>query len=304
MPDPKSIVLVFNPSAGVGRSGHDTASVTDRLRKMASVEGGRIDLEVLRTLGKGDCLDAAKDAAGSGVDVLAAAGGDGTVMEAAAGIAGSRTALGIVPVGSGNDSLFSISGHRDLERCLCDIVSGSVRSLDMGSLNGSLFLNVVGIGLDAEVNHEVARNRHRVLRYGPLLTYTLAALKVVGRFKPYDVEVMLDGEGPRIHRVGLFTVGNGTTCGGGFRLTPLAKMDDGLLDVSLCRHVGRLRSVLNIRTAMKGEHLRRKETTYHQTKGVRVRGMDGELPYHVDGEGGFARELKISVVPSCLRTVH
>ncbi|MCU0799899.1 MAG: YegS/Rv2252/BmrU family lipid kinase [Candidatus Thermoplasmatota archaeon] len=304
MPDAKRILLVFNPSAGVGRSGLDAYSVSDRLRRTASVEGVRIDMEVRRTSGKGDCLDAAKEAAGSGVDVLAAAGGDGTVMEAASGIAFSRTALGIVPVGSGNDTLFSLSGHRDMGRSLRDIVLDGRRSMDMGSLDGRLFLNVVGIGLDAEVNHEVARKRHHVLRYGPLFTYALAALKVVGHFKPYDVEVAFEGEGPAVHSVGLFTVGNGTTCGGGFRLTPLARMDDGLLDVSICRHVGRLRSVLNIRTAMKGEHIRKKETTYRRTRGLRVRGMDRELPYHVDGEGGSARELKISIVPSCLRTVH
>jgi diacylglycerol kinase family enzyme len=55
---------------------------------------------------------------------------------------------------------------------------------------------------------------------------------------------------------------------------------------------------------MRGRHLERRETTYRQVKSVRIRGVDRELPYHIDGEGGFARVLDIQVLPGCLRTVH
>jgi len=304
MPEPMRVLLVFNAFSGAGRTGLDAVSIAERLLKVSSSAGRRMELEVVRTSCKGDCLDAARDSARSGKDILAAAGGDGTVMEAAAGIAFSGTALAILPTGSGNDTVFSISGHRELDRCLKDIAKGTVRVLDMGSMNGSPFLNVVGLGLDAEVNHEVARRRQMVKRYGPLATYTMAALKVLAGFKPYLMELSFEGGPPTVHEAGLCTVGNGTTCGGGFKLTPLALMDDGLLDVSVSGHIGRVRSVVNIGTVMRGRHIRKRETTYRQTKEVRIKGLDRELPYHVDGEGGFARELVLSVLPACLRTVH
>jgi diacylglycerol kinase family enzyme len=188
-------------------------------------------------------------------------------------------------------------------RCIEDILKGTPHLLDTGRMNDEIFLNVVGLGLDAEVNHAVARKRDMIKRIGPTLTYTLAAVKVLLFFKPYDIEIELDGKDLGSHSISLCTIGNGTTCGGGYRLTPRAIMNDGQLDLSISGYIGRWRSISNIRTAFEGKHVFLPDNEYHNFKELRIT-CDKEMPYHIDGEAGYSERFDFKILERSLRTVH
>ncbi len=300
----RRVKVIFNPNAGVGRFRVDETALRDEFGKAAYRAGVSLDLDIEKTSEMGHCTEIAREAVRSGFDVIAAAGGDGTVMEAVNAIAGTGSLLGIVPIGSGNDTIVSIKGDASRSGCIEDIISGGPSRIDVGEMNGMLFLNVVGLGLDAEINHFVADRRSLVRKIGPALTYTYGALVVLMKFKPHRISVSVDGGDAEEHTVSLCTIGNGTTCGGGYRLTPRALMNDGMLDLSISPYLGKIRSVLNIKKAYSGKHLELEGSIYRTLRTMEVVGLDRELPYHIDGEGGYAERIAIRIIPGGLGTVH
>ncbi len=300
----RRVAVIFNPNAGAGRFKFNEESLLKKMTTLSRRSNVHLDIETTRTTCKGDCLEMTKDAISDGCDVIAVAGGDGTIMEAVNSIVGTRASLGIIPIGSGNDTIVSIAGHKDMSRCLQDIINSRPEPLDLGSMNGTYFLNVLGIGLDAEVNHMVAKRRDLVTKIGPALTYTFAAVKVLFNFKPHLITLSVDGGPPVNHSISLCTIGNGTTCGGGYRLTPRAVMNDGRLDLSISGFIGKIPSLLNIRNAYSGKHILRKENKYRQFKRVEISGNSMVLPYHMDGEPGSVTKMIIDVVPGGISCVH
>jgi len=303
-PVERRIALIFNPEAGTGRFRVSGEELKEEILRSGKESAGGIEVDLFSTGCPGDCEELSKRAVREGYDTVVASGGDGTILEAANSLAGSDTALGVLPIGSGNDTLCSIAGHASRDICIQDIVRGKTRTMDLGVLNGRYFVNVVGLGLDAAVNHDVARRREMVKRIGPTGMYILGAVRMILRYRGTAVELILDGGGTLRREAYMITVGNGTTCGGGFRLTPRARMDDGLLDVSVIRPANPLKALSQLRRAYKGTHIGRKEVTYWQVKGLSIRSLEGEVPYHMDGEGGMGSIFDIGVAPRAIKTVH
>jgi len=102
----------------------------------------------------------------------------------------------------------------------------------------------------------------------------------------------------------LCTIGNGTMTGGGFKLTPKAHMDDGKLDISVADYLGKVRSVVNMKKVYDGKHITMKEVLYTRFERLRIDGLGRDIPYHIDGEGGFAKKFDFRVVSNGLKVVH
>ncbi|MFO8050459.1 MAG: YegS/Rv2252/BmrU family lipid kinase, partial [Thermoplasmatota archaeon] len=260
-----------------------------------------------RTSVAGDAEKIAQRHRNADLDVISACGGDGTIYEVVNGMAGSGKAIGIIPLGSGNDTIVSISGgKRSIDDCIEDIVKGGRHPIDLGKLNDRYFLNVVGVGMDAAINHEVANRRDLVRRLGPTVHYFFCTFKVIPTWKDMDLLLSENGKEPYRMKAKMLTVGNGTVCGGGFRLTPKARMDDGLLDLSLIRGAGILKTMVNVPKAYKGKHLKLKDLTVY--KKIRTLSLttpgERELPFHIDGEKGFARKMDLSLAEGMMWTVH
>ncbi|MEA3558447.1 MAG: YegS/Rv2252/BmrU family lipid kinase, partial [Candidatus Thermoplasmatota archaeon] len=301
------VLCIFNPEAGRGRFKIGPKDLEKMFREAAEKENIDLELEMLSTNMSGDAEDLAREHFDDDVDVIAACGGDGTVYEAINGMAGSGKAMGIVPLGSGNDTIVSITGSsRTREDCVKDIIRGKKNPIDIGRLNDRYFMNVVGIGMDAAINHEVANRRNMVKRFGPTVQYMFCTFKVIPRWKDMDMVISENGKEPYRKKVKMLTIGNGTTCGGGFKLTPKAKMDDGKLDLSLIKGAGVLKTMVNVPKAFKGDHLKVKGMTeYRQVTSIRATTVDNrELPFHIDGEKGFAKTFDLEIVQEKMWTVH
>jgi len=212
---------ILNPRAGV--SAH---------RVRAAVERGRpgwTDYEVRLTRAAGHATELAREAVACGADVVLAVGGDGTVNEVARGLLGSRTALGIVPAGSGNGLARALRLPARPEQALAELEAGARRAMDVGLLNGRLFLNVAGIGFDATVGHAFHERGKRGGRRG-LLGYVYLCSRELVSYRPSPLALEVDGERFALEPF-VLTFANGPQYGSGAVINPGGRLDDGRMEI-------------------------------------------------------------------------
>lgn len=293
---PESVVVLANPAAGNGRSRRLAA------RAMALLERQGLLVETVISTGPGHLAASAAAEAERGRARLIAVGGDGTLSEVAGGllsVPGAETALGIVPVGTGNDFVKSARLPRHWRDACLRLAAGySVRRIDAGRVNGRWFLNSVGFGFDAAIAR--ATLRHKWLP-GPLgyAAGLLDALRAgVGR--PV-CRLRWDG-GDDCRAVTLVAACNGQFAGGLFHLAPGAELDDGRLDVVWADALSRLQVLRLAPSVIRGTHERWPATHRACTTRLEI-DSDVPLPAQADGEllGAELDRLVIELAPGALR---
>jgi YegS/Rv2252/BmrU family lipid kinase len=214
---------ILNPRAGL-----KARRALDALRRgLPSWE----PIDIALTQGPGDATRLAHESAERGDDAVVAVGGDGTVNEAACGLLGSRTALGVIPMGSGNGLARTLGVPLKPEGALDALAHAVVRRMDVGRANGGLFLNVAGAGFDAAVGEDFHQHGRRGGKRGVLTYVRLSAARVLS-YVPETYTLRAGGqtfEG----RALLVAFVNGRQYGGGAVLSPRGRLDDGILDVAL-----------------------------------------------------------------------
>jgi YegS/Rv2252/BmrU family lipid kinase len=214
-------VAILNPRAGVA-----ARRALDAVRRGRPAWG---ELEVKETAGPGDARRWAEEAAREGVDLLLVAGGDGTANEAAWGLLGSGTTLGLVPVGSGNGLARTLGIPLRPDRALECLEGGVRRRMDVGLVNGRPFLNVSGAGFDAAVGAEFHARGRRGGRRG-VFTYVWLSLGASLRYRSERWSLQA-GEHTFEGRALIVAFVNGRQYGGAAVIAPGARLDDGLLDI-------------------------------------------------------------------------
>jgi diacylglycerol kinase (ATP) len=282
-------LLVHNPTAGGGRAGRLVAEVAERLR----ADGVETDQHQTRSLE--DARLAACEAAGS-FDAVVAVGGDGTGGACAAGLAdaappggpggwspggsGVRAALGVVPVGGGNDAARSLGLPAGDPLAAAGMLAGlRRRPADLATVAGRAYLNVAGAGFDSEVNR-VANQRLGWAGNRPRYVGAVLAQLVVGRVATF--ELALDGRPTRL-RGWLVAVANGPSYGGGMKVAPQASLDDGLLDVVVIHEIGKLEFLRTFPKVFSGRHLEHPAVAVHRAARVDL-AADRTLAVYADGE--------------------
>jgi diacylglycerol kinase (ATP) len=180
------------------------------------------DCELIFTEYVGHATEIAQKAVIEGIDKVVAIGGDGTVNEVGKGLIGSKTALGIVPIGSGNGLARHLKIPLKIEKAIQFAVSQPVVEIDVCFLNEIPFFCTAGVGFDAEVANEFAKQESRGLK-----TYAKMALKSFRTFKPesYNFDTEEDKTAFAI------TFANATQYGNNAMISPKSKIDDGLIEM-------------------------------------------------------------------------
>jgi diacylglycerol kinase (ATP) len=225
---------IMNPRAGVRLPGVREA-----------VERGRPawrDYAVFLTREPGHATELAREALAGGADVVIAVGGDGTVNEVARSLLGSHAALGIVPAGSGNGLARALRLPLRPDRALAVLETALSRPIDVGLLDGRLFLNVAGIGFDAAVGHAFHEHGRRGGRRG-LLGYLRLSLRELGRYRPQPLTIEAEGHERVESAPFVLTFANGPQYGSGAVINPAAKLDDGRLEL-VTFEIGPVRELL------------------------------------------------------------
>ncbi|HEY8552819.1 MAG TPA: diacylglycerol kinase family protein [Thermaerobacter sp.] len=271
------ILAIVNPVAGRGRAGRAWPAFEAALRDRG------FDLEVWFTTGPGDARDMARRARERKVDLLLVTGGDGTVHEAVNGTGPDGPPLAVVPLGTGNDLARGLQIVPSPAAVVDLLARGRRRRLDLGYLEtgagGRYFVNVSGVGFDAEVARRVAETG------GPgrgALPYVLAMLRTLRQYRNTPMEIRIDGHTHR-HVALMTVVGNSPYYGGGMHILPGACPDDGRFDVLLIGDLGKIETLLVFPRVFRGTHVRHRAVRSLRGATVEIRSAD-PVAVHADGE--------------------
>lgn len=237
----------------------------------------------------------ARSAVEAGVDLVVACGGDGTVTACAEGVADTGVPLAIIPLGTGNLLARNVGLPTGLDEALAVAIGDVQQAIDVGRVNGSLFVVMAGLGLDARM---LSGTSDRLKKRLGWLAYAISAVRHLGD-RPARVTVIADGGQRRRMRASALIVGNVGWLRGGLPLLPDARPDDGMLDAVVVA----ARGLTGWLVAFTDILLRRPASSglYRlQFAQLRVT-LDREQPWELDGEVmGATRQLTVDAQPGGL----
>ena len=271
------VLVIINPFSGASRRLPVPARIALATRVLHEA-GHEPDVRV--TTGPDDATRWARDAAADGVDRVVAWGGDGTVNAVAAALIGSRTSLAVIRAGSGNGLARELGIPRDAESAMRIAAGAVTRIIDAGRLNGRWFVNVAGVGFDAEVAHGIAQPRAR----RGLLGYLWLVARLAPGYRPREYTVSIDGHVHRT-RAWVIALANSRQYGHEAIVAPRARLDDGLMDVVTVERPPLWQLVRDLPRLFTGRLEPGPCVHMAQGRVVRITCVDGaDMAVHVDGE--------------------
>ena len=262
-------LVILNPRAG----SFDT--IRDWQDRVESVVGG---WPIRVTSRAEEAEELTRRAVEEGFRRIIAAGGDGTVNQVANGIGGSNAVLGILPLGTVNVFAMELGlPSNDLQLCWEVIEAGNIRLVDLPSANQKYFVQLGGVGLDAQAVKETSFAFKRSL--GPL-SYLISAAQIAARQPP---KLFIESENASTCEGSFVLIGNGRLYGGPFPFFKQAVIDDGLLDVVVFKRLGYLEIIKYLHDVIFSSDIRVPEIEYFQTRRLRV-SSEQDVPVELDGE--------------------
>lgn len=297
----KHVSLIYNPTAGPRDAELDIAQAKDYLQQ----HGCQVDISVTRF--RGDAVEVARRAAIDRLDAVLVAGGDGTLNEAVNGLAGSQTALGALPIGTGNVwakelglPAYTLTNPHRLLAAAQLMYEATVRTVDLGRAGDRYFLLWAGIGFDAQVAYELEPRERSAKRLG-ILPYLVAAVQVSREFRGERATVWVDGKVIRGHTL-LVVVSNAQLYGGVLRITPAAQLDDGYLDVCVFKGFGWPDILTHTVGVFSGRHLRDPKVKFRRARRVQI-DAPKPWPIQVDGDHIGYTPMSFQVIPAALKVL-
>lgn len=285
----RAYLAIINPAAGHGQGKRLAPLLAARFREVG------LRIEVLVTPGPGEAARLASEAADDGYDAVIAVGGDGTANEVANGLVGTSTALALYPIGAGNDLARGLRYPRRLRELPAFLAAARSRQIDVGELNGRIFVNAAGVGIDGVVAEGI---RGSVRIVGPTLGYLAGALGAIATYRPVRMRSMIDGEA-RDARQLLIVASNGPFFGGGMRPAPRADLEDGWLDITVADGIGRLATLGALVRLYRGTHANGTTIRTLRARSVSIQ-LDRPMPVEIDGEILRADVVEIGIRPRSL----
>ena len=280
-------VVILNPAANGERAN----------RWRAQVETLARDSTICATSHPGEAEGMARRAAREGFEKIVAAGGDGTINEVVNGLAGSGATLGLLPMGTVNVFAMELGlPSHDLEFCWQIIEGRNTRLVDLPNANGKYFVQLAGVGLDAQVVKETSATLKR--NFGPL-SYLISAAQIAARQPP---RLVIESEDSSVREGSFVLIGNGRRYGGPFPFFKNAVMDDGLLDVVAFKQLGYLEIIKYLQDVFFSSEINLPEVEYFQTRHLRI-SSDEEVPVELDGELMGNCPVEFRVQPRTLRVL-
>jgi diacylglycerol kinase (ATP) len=316
--------LIYNPRAGQVTVRHELETV------IGFLNGFGWHVSYQETKAPKEATGLARNAALKGVDVVIAAGGDGTVGEVANGLVHSGTALGVLPVGTTNSwaiqmgipALHPLSPSTNVAKLVTNLetrmshpipanyyrkiildaarvlVEGRAIPVDMGEVSGRNFLMWSGIGLDATVLQSIPPAQKKMLGSW---AYFVTAMGTLSQYPSSDIRLTLDEKTFNVITP-LIIVSNIQLYGGMMAIGANARVNDGKLDVCIFKGDGLFSFAQHGMKILSHQHLNNPKVEYYQCREITVESAK-PLPVHIDGEPFTETPVKIKTVPSCLRVI-
>ena len=283
------LTFIVNPTAGNGYA----LKIEQQVRKEMARRG--MVCQFIHTAHPGHATDLAKAASSTdGCTGVIAIGGDGTAYEVACGLMNTGVPMGIIPAGTGNDFIKTVSIPKKPMEALEFILTHDARPVDVGGLNDRLFLNVCGTGFDVTVlDYTLAAKKY----CRGLLPYLVGLIRGIAHYKPVYVRFTVDGHTEE-REVLICSIANGRYFGGGIAICPEATADDGLLDLVIAEHQPRWKLPFLVPSLLMGRIDKFSFTTHKRCKTVELYSKGMRL--NADGEVSEMDEAKFSVLQGAL----
>ena len=296
------LVVAINPTASFGKGRDVGPAVVQTLRALGH------DVTSLQEPDFDQLMAAGAKAVATKPDALIVVGGDGMVNLGTNLVARTKVPLGIVPSGTGNDMARHLGiPHENAEHAIGMLLealalpaqpidAGLVHFVDeqTGAASSRWFLCVLSAGFDAIVNE---RANLMTRPKGPS-RYTFALALELARLRPITYRLVMDGT-ELVTTGALVSVGTASSIGGGMRVTPDAKVHDGLFDILVVQALSRLSFLRVFPSVFKGEHVKDPRVAIYRAKRVRIE-SDGIVAY-ADGERIARLPIDVEVVPKAIR---
>jgi len=306
--DKENYLVIINPNAGNGKGKKDWKEISGHLEKM------KIPYSARFTEKKGHAIEITKESVAAGYRKIITIGGDGTLNEVVNGIFENTSChvsditMGLIPVGTGNDwgRMFGIP--LNYEKAVSIISEGKVMKHDAGLIsyyNGSekkerYFINIAGLGFESVV--VLKTNHHKDRGHGGRLIYFYSLLTSLISYRNTRAEIIIDGVS-KYADIFSVNIGNGRYCGGGMRQTPFARPDDGILDVTVIKGMGKLEIIRNLKILYDGTILSHPKVEGFKCKSVKVL-SDSIIYTEADGESLGHTPAEFSIIPSALNIIY
>lgn len=297
-------LAIVNPHSRNGRTGRRWERVEARLRDALG------PLEVERTRAPRDAERIAREGVRAGVERVIVAGGDGTLSEVATGLLAADLAgyacVAPLPLGTGGDFARTLRLPRQLDQAIAAIADSQPRRFDAGRVRFTdprgqpatvYFLNVTSLGVSGLIVELVNRSSKA---FGGRVSFLLGTLRGMARHRNQPVSLRVDGE--LVHDGPLFlaAAANGRFFGGGMKIAPGARPDDGLLDVVHIGDVPKLRLLRRLPKIYRGSALEDREVSSRRGRVLEADAPPGRVPIEVDGEPLGTLPARIEILPGAI----
>lgn len=272
-------IFIVNPISGKGK----TLKAVDRIKKVCEEEN--LDYEIYFTEYPKDATKIARKYRFT-KNIIYSVGGDGTLNEVLNGIVGTKNLLGVIPAGSGNDFYKTLSK-----------IDEEYPVIDIGKVNDRYFINIISIGIDAEVANNVSLMKKRKVPTNQI--YNASLIYTFFKYKYKDIELSIDEKEQKKGKCTILTICNGQVYGGGYKIVPSAKLTDGYFDVYYVEKVNKpqLPSLIN----MLKQGIHEKHNKVHKSQATKIKfKCDKELVCNIDGEIMTAKKFNVKIIPNAI----
>ena len=283
------IRFIVNPFSG----GREKSQLQEWIREL--LDHSKYEYDYHLTKGPGHGKELAREAVKENFDMVVIAGGDGSVNEIGSELIKSNTTLGIIPFGSGNGFAMHLGLGRNVKKAIQILNTGKEITIDSCSLNGVPYVNLAGVGFDAQVAYNTKKNKKR-----GFLLYFWAALKEALFYKNKSYTIKSDKHEEKRKCLSI-TVANASMFGYNFVIAPKAYLTDGLLDLVIIKHASKFRYFLSLWRFLNKSIHKSSICELKRVTSVTIRSED-TIYYHMDGEGlKTEKDLHFKIHPMSLK---
>lgn len=218
-------------------------------------------------------------------NVIYVVGGDGTLTITLPALLQTKNKLGIIPAGSGNDTY----------RTIKNMPKGET-PIDIGKINDTYFINVACTGIDAEIGNNMDKLRNTIIPTSQL--YNASIVYTFVKFKHKKMKLKTNIKNIEA-KYTILSICNGSYYGGGFKIAPKSRLEDGLLDIYYAEEMPKLKMIPLILKLKKGKHEGRRRVHKFRTNHVELE-LEEEITFNVDGEKLTDRKFIIDVLPKAI----
>ena len=295
----RKFIYFINPISGT----KNKASLLALIGKKTTA--AQIPFEVLETRADNNYNFLSEKITRGNITDIIVCGGDGTVSHIASALINCNVNVGILPMGSGNGLALAAGIPRNTEKALDIIFNGTATYIDALYINKDFSCMLCGLGFDAQVAHDFARQKKR-----GLATYAKETLKNFVSAKPFPFIIKIDEK--RISEEAFFiSIANSNQFGNNVTIAPRASISDGLLDIVIVKKMSKLRMVYSLLKQIKlgritnmEKRFHREDILYFQTKELSIQNP-GNAPLHIDGDpADSSKEFHIKIIEKAFRLLQ